>query len=151
MFRRSKKLNREVNSWQDKAANKIAGTGIKLQQKFSTTMNKIFCSMPMKRVKIYFTLFCLVSGGYSVYLTAHSVFGSSKKATAIRVDNLNVPKHFDQKDNDPVTSKQTVTDKMYQEIQNYKRYMDSIGRPIRQSLLDSISLLEEIYHSQTNK
>jgi hypothetical protein len=151
MFRRSKKLNREVNSWQDKAANKIAGTGIKLQRKFSNMMNTMFQGMPVSKVKIFFILFCLVSGGYSIYLAVHAVFGSSKKGPAVRVEQLSVPKHFDQKDHDLVTSKQPVTDEMYQEIQDYKKYMDSIGRPIRQSLLDSITLLEEIYHSQIKK
>jgi len=151
MFRKSKKSKREVNNWQDKAANKIAGTGIKLQRKFSTMMNKIFQGMPVSKVKIFFTLFCLASGGYSIYLAAHAVFGSSKRRPAHKVEQVSVPKHFDQKENDEVRSKQSVTDEMYQEIQGYKRYMDSIGRPIRQSLLDSITLLEEIYHSQTIK
>jgi hypothetical protein len=41
-----------------------------------------------------------------------------------------------------------VPDEMYQNIQEYKRYMDSLGEPIRPSLLDSIKILEEIYSQQ---
>jgi hypothetical protein len=149
--KRSKKSEGKMDGWQDKAADKIAHAAVKVQRKFSNTMNKIFYDMPVNKVKIFFTLFCLVSGGYSVYLAAYAVFGSSKKRPEVTVENVSVPKHFDQKDHDLVTPRQSVTDDMYREIQDYKRYMDGIGRPIRQSLLDSINILEEIYHSQTKK
>jgi hypothetical protein len=149
--KKSKKSEVKMDGWQDKAAGKIAHAAVKVQRKFSMAMNKIFHDMPVNKVKIFFALLCLASGGYSIYLAAHAVFGPSSKMTTVEVENVRVPQYFDQKDNDLITSKQSVTGEMYQEIQGYKRYMDSMGRPIRQSLLDSIILLEEIYHSQTTK
>jgi methylmalonyl-CoA mutase N-terminal domain/subunit len=148
--RRNNKSIVKENVWQDKAADKIAGAGIKLQQKFSTSMNKIFSDIPVNKIKIIFTLFCLTSGSYSIYLAAHSILDGTQKSPSIKIDNVNVLQHFNQ-NYDPVRSKQYVTEEIYQEIQGYKKYMDSIGQPIRQSLMDSITILEEIYQSQNIK
>lgn len=37
---------------------------------------------------------------------------------------------------------------IYEQIQDYKKYMDSIGQPIRPGMLDSMRILEEIYLQQ---
>ena len=63
-----------------------------------------------------------------------------------KIDNVHVPEHFDKSGDEIMENPVSV--EMYQQIQEYKRYMDSLGEPIRPSLLDSIKILEEIYLQQ---
>lgn len=151
MFQKKPKKHKTSTGWTDKAARKIGGVGIKAQQKFSVMMNKLFEGMPVKRLKLLLVVFCVLGGGYSIYLAVDAITDDGKRSTMIKVDPVNVPKHFEQKNEGVILPTQSVADDMYKEIQNYKRYMDSLGQPIRQSLLDSIKILEDIYQSQTIK
>ena len=146
-----KKVNDNATSWTDKAAGKIAGVGLRVQAKFSSVMNGFFFEMPVKKLKLFLILFCLAAGGYSIYLASQAVFGATRIEGVIKVDGVNIPGHFDQAEGEVVPPTQIVTHEMYEEIQAYKRHMDSMRRPIRQSLLDSITILEEFYQSQTKK
>lgn len=133
--------------WTDKAANKIARATIWLQTKFANAMNKQFSNMPRKKLKRILVLFCLLSGGFSIYIAASAVFGSKKIQSAIRIDQLDIPEHLS-KTGSEVNEGDLVTEELYRNIQDYKKYMDSTGQPIRPTLVDSIKLLEHIYQSQ---
>ena len=100
--------------------------------------------MTIKKVKMWLAAFCIVSGGLSVYFFVNALV--SKPKHVFKIDNVHVPEHFD-KSGDEIMEN-PVPDDMYQNIQEYKRYMDSLGEPIRPSLLDSIKILEEIYSQQ---
>lgn len=144
MFWKRKKKETTENPLQDKVAGKIAGGFIWLQTKFSNWMNKIFTGMNRKKLKIILIAFCLVSGGLSIYFFIDALVSSPK--AKFKIDQVRMPQHFD-KSGDEVMEN-AMPDDIYQQIQDYKRYMDSIGEPIRPGLADSMRILEEIYLQQ---
>ena len=142
MFKKNKKLKEQVKV--DTIAGKIAGFFIYVQLLFAQGMEKIFSTMPLKKVKVLFVVFSIVSGGLSIYffITALAV----ESTTPFKIDRVYVPPHFDQPGDDMIQNE--VTESMYGQLQRYKLYMDSLGQAIRPSLLDSITVLEEIYLQQ---
>ncbi len=143
-WKRKHKVPKE-NPLQDKVARKIAGGFIWLQTKFADVMNKRFAGMQLKKLKLLLVAFCFLSGGVSIYFFVDAIV--TKQKATFTVDPVQVPKHFDQS-GDPTIEQELPAD-IYQQIQEYKQYMDSLGLPIRQGLQDSIKILEEIYLQQT--
>jgi hypothetical protein len=144
MFWKRKKKETTENPLQDKVAGKIAGGFIWLQTKFSNWMNKIFTGMNRKKLKIILIAFCLVSGGLSIYFFIDALV--SKPKAKFKIDQVRMPQHFDRSGDEVMEN--AMPDDIYQQIQDYKRYMDSIGEPIRPGLADSMRILEEIYLQQ---
>lgn len=129
---------------QDKIAGKIAGGFIKVQTKFSDGMNKLFSNMTTKKTKLWLTMFCLISGGLSIYFFINALV--SKPKHFFKIDNVHIPQHFDKSGDEIMENK--IPDEIYLQIQDYKHYMDSLGQPIRPGLLDSMKILEELYIEQ---
>ena len=144
MFWKRKKKETTENPLQDKVAGKIAGGFIWLQTKFSNWMNKIFTGMNRKKLKIILIAFCLVSGGLSIYFFIDALV--SKPKAKFKIDQVRMPQHFDRSGDEVMEN--AMPDDIYQQIQDYKRYMDSIGVPIRPGLADSMRILEEVYLQQ---
>lgn len=101
--------------------------------------------MPVKKMKIIMIVFCLLSGGFSIYLIGHAIMG--KTSNEINVDPVDIPGNYDKTGEN--LSEQVVDSTTFQEIQEFKKsvYYDSVIT-IRPGLADSIKMLEEIYHSQ---
>jgi len=150
MFKKKKNSELKENPLQDKLAGRIAGAGIKIQSKFSNVMNKLFAGMNTKKLRIFLIVFCLSCGGYSVYLMTNAIF--SEKQTPLKIDQVYVPKHFDKTGDETIIPETYVDEETYLKIQAFKKssYYDSTIRA-RPGLLDSIAMLEEIYHSQKQK
>lgn len=144
MFRRNKNKEPKENPLQDKVAGKIAGVFILLQTKFCNAMNKRVAGMNLKKVKIALVVFCFLSGGLSIYFFIHAIV--SKPKTKFKIDQVRMPQHFD-KTGDEVMENVMPGD-VYEQIQDYKKYMDSIGQTIRPGMMDSMRILEEIYLQQ---
>lgn len=144
MFWKRKRKDQKESPLQDKMARKIAGGFVFVQTKFSEIMNKRFAGMPVQRMKTFLVVFCFFSGGLSLYFLVSALV--SKPKPAFRIDQVKVPQHFD-RSGDEVMEGQMPED-IYQEMQAYRHYMDSIGEPIRPGLQDSMRLLEEIYLQQ---
>ena len=146
MFKKNRNKVKE-NPVQDRVAGKIAGFGIKVQTKFADSMNKNISGISTRRMKVLLFIFCLFWGGLSFYFIAHAVFGSQQPK--IKVDRVNIPQHI----NKPVDeeTENRVDVETYQQIQDYKKYMDSTHQLIRPGLLDSMNVLEQIYLSQQKK
>lgn len=149
--KRNKQDKTSGENWTDKAAGKIAGAGIKLQTKFAKTMNRFISNMPGRKLKLLLFAFCFISGGFSVYLAANAIWGKDKEQPAIEVKPINIPRHYNKTGSEINESENYIPEELYGDIQEYKRYMDSLGQPIRPGLLDSIQILEQIYHSQKIK
>jgi hypothetical protein len=138
--------NRHRNKiWTDKAAEKIAIFLLGTQEKFSSSMNRIVSKMPVTKLKIALLFFCLLGGGFSIYLVVISIVHPDPKG--MKVNKIEILKHTDQTIKIPESSI-VISDEMYKNIQGYKRYMDSLGLSIPPGLMDSIKVLEDIYHSQ---
>jgi hypothetical protein len=149
--RKSEKANLPGNDWKDKAAGKIAGIAFKLQTKFAFFMNRLVSNIPPKRLKLLLIVFCFLSGGFSAYLAAHAIFAHTPKEPAINLNPIHMPRHYDRTGSEINEPENRISDELYQEIQAYKKAMDSLGEPIRPGLLDSIVILENIYLSQQTK
>lgn len=143
------KNRNRTNSWTDKAAGKIAGFFLGVQKRFSDAMNRIVAKASTKKLKFGLVIFCLLSGGFSVYLIVSSIIRPG--GPGIKVNKIDIPIREDQSVRKVADSANFISDAMYQNIQRYKRYMDSMGFSIRPGLLDSIKELEDIYHSQKIK
>lgn len=136
MFQRKK--HKVAHPLQDKVAGKIAAALLGVQTRVSNRMNRL------KNLKWLLILFCILSGSLSIYFIAESILTVPKKE--LKIDPIRVPQHFDQP-TDTVTGPAIPADIIMQ-LQDYRRYMDSIGETIRPGLLDSIRILEEIYSEQ---
>lgn len=132
----------------DKAAEKIAGAGISMQTTFATTMNKHVSNIPQRKLKFILVAFCLLAGGFSLYLAGEAIVGTHQVKTVFEVKPIHIPKHYNKTGSEVNETENLIPDAFYQELQQYKRSMDSLGQPIRKGLADSIQALEEIYLSQ---
>ena len=147
MFWKRKKKEPTENPLQDKVAGKIASVFIKTQNGFAYWMNKCFGTMKAKNIKIWLLAFCIVSGGLRIYFFIDAIL--SKPKAKFKIEQVRMPQHFD-KSGDEVMEHE-MPDDIYQQIQEYKQFMDSIGEPVRPGLADSMRILEEIYLQQKQK
>ena len=158
-----KQKNEEIGSnllTSDKVAGKIAGAGIIVQRKFAEGMNKILKNMNKKKLKAFLIVFSISAGGYNIYLIANAISGSEKNQMSFKVDQVDVPKHFD-KTGDEIIPESYVDEETFYKIQAFKKYMDSLKQNknnqydsilnARPGLMDSVQVLEEIYYSQKQK
>ncbi|MEP7376190.1 MAG: hypothetical protein ABI675_22530 [Chitinophagaceae bacterium] len=160
MFGRKRNKESKENKLQDKVAVKIAGAWIRLQTKLSESMNKLFSKMSVTKLKVMLVVFCLGCGGYSIYLMVNAIT-SSNKQPSFKVDQVDVPKHFDETGDEIIQPESYVDEVTFQQIQGFKEYMDSLKTNksklydsimvARPGLMDSILVLEEIYNSQKLK
>ena len=161
-----KKKKKEVQSddkttVSDKVAGKIAGVGIKVQQLFAENMNRIFMKTDFKRLKLILIVFSVCAGGYSIYLIVNSVFSPERKQKALEIQQMDIPKHFDKTGDETVMPDATVDEQTYLQIQDFRKYMDSLKLnrrneydsilQARPGLMDSVQVLEQIYLSQKQK
>lgn len=161
MFGRKRNKEPKENKLQDKVAGKIAGAWIRLQTKLSERMNKLFSKMSVKKLKVILVVFCLGCGGYSIYLMVNAIVSPDKKQPSFKVDQVDVPKHFDETGDEIIQPESYVDEGTYQQIQGFKEYLDSLKTNksklydsimvARPGLMDSILALEEIYNSQKLK
>ncbi|NCU04117.1 MAG: hypothetical protein GXC73_09050 [Chitinophagaceae bacterium] len=150
MNRRQTK-DRNGHHWTDKAADKIAFTGIWLQTSIASYMNKRLSKLSNRYMIAVLVVFCFAGGGFSIYLAGNAIFGMEEKQTVLEVKRISTPRHFDKTGTEVIKQDQDVPEYLYQQIQSYKRYMDSTGQLISKERSDSILLLEQIYHSQKIK
>ena len=130
-----KKKNRE-HPLADKAANKIAAAILTVQTKTSNAVNNKINKVPVKQLKFFLFLFCLSWGSLSMYFIVFD------RKTKIKIDKVRTVRQPSENQSYKVDSE------IIEQIHAYKRYMDSLGEPVRPSLLDSMNVLEEIYSQQ---
>jgi hypothetical protein len=150
-----KKRNNE-NQLKDKVAMKLAKLLLKIQVKFSKFMSKSVNKVSAKRLKIWLIVFCLLGGGFSIYLITGSIFQS--KISEFKIEAINVPKVSNHESN--LRSEQFVDEDFYKAIESFDQFMDSLRQTklglkiydsiskVRPGLLDSIKLLKQNYKSQ---
>lgn len=145
MFWKQRKQKKPNGSLlQDIVAGKIARLITWLQTKFSNAMDKRFNKVPIQRMKLYLLGFCLLSGGLSIYFLVNALVAKPKPT--FRIDQVRMPEHFDKSGDEVMDG--LMPEDIYQQIQEYRHYMDSAGEPIRPGLADSMRILEEIYLQQ---
>ena len=161
LFRKRKNKEENNHPVKDKVASKIVSFILKVQTGFANYMNKKTGNIPIPTMKIMLISFCLVCGTYSIYLVTDSVLRKTEKVKIIRIDRMNVPKYIDRTTDKSSGTENQVTKVLYEKLQAFRYYMDSLhssisGRHVydsillnRPHLMDSVILLEQLY--QTNK
>ncbi len=124
-------------------------------------MNRLFSSMTIKKIKLNLIFFSLITGGYSVYLIINAIATPEKKQKVYTIEKLALIKNSDKTSDEFRIKGQYIDDATFDKIRKFKKYMDSLkinksflydsivaARPL---LMDSISILEDIYNSQKQK
>ena len=106
------------NSWTDKAAERIAGTGIRLQGKFASVMHKLSAGLSMKRLKVWLVVFCIAWGGLSVFFVVAAIFREDKLQPSYKVDAIKRPVVVEPTEEE--LSGPMVDEATYQQIQIFK-------------------------------
>src|SRR5688572_6568634 len=115
------------SSLKDEVAMKVVKLLLKIQDKFSEVMSSLTKHISVKNLKIWLVVFCLFSGGSSIYIIARAIF-KVKREGGLKIEGIKVPKYIDQ------DSEKYVDPGSYEALQNFRRYMDSL----QQVKLDSI-------------
>ncbi|RYE52966.1 MAG: hypothetical protein EOP48_15360 [Sphingobacteriales bacterium] len=160
LFKR--KLKRRLEESQSDSIGTRLGKGIvKLQTAFAVSLNTATAKLSVRKLKMALLLFCLVSGGVSLYLATSGVLGKSTKKAPITIDQASVPKHFDKSGDEIRDVQNSIDDELYGQVKAFRAYMDSLQINnkvtydsillLRPGLLDSITLVEQIYLSQQIK
>jgi len=118
------------NLSKDKVAMKVVNLLLKLQVKFSNVMGERAKNISAKRLKVWLAVFCLLSGGSSVYLFAEAIFKDEQPA--LKIEKIVVPKYYDQ----DLQTGGTIDPKSYEGLQSFRRFMDSVQKvKFRDSIL----------------
>lgn len=159
LFKRTR--HKPENQDKDSVGTKLGKGIIKLQKAFAERLNVAAATLSVGKMKRALFLFCLVSGGFSIYLAMNGLLRSNTKNNAITIDQASVPKHFD-RSGDEVAGGQTLIDEeVYRQVKAFRVYADSLQKNntnaydslmyLRPGLLDSVKAIEEIYLSQQIK
>ena len=162
-FSSHKKTNKipEKGIASDKIAGKIAGAALRLQTTCAVYVNSLLIKMTPRKLKAGLVVFCIAGGGFSIYLVAKAIAHPVKNAGPFNGEQLVVPRQYDHGGEEAIRPGAYVDEQMMKEIERFKLYMDSLkqtGNHIydsigqaRPGLMDSVRMLEEVYHSQTLK
>ena len=108
-------------------------------------MNEKLSKVPKRSLKTGLIIFCIIGGGYSLYFTMDAINARPKP---IKVQSINIPRNIQQTEK---WNNYQVDAELYDQIQKYKRWLDSTGEQISSGMRDSIRVIEELYNSQQNR
>lgn len=134
----------KMNQWNEKAAGKIAEVMVKLQTMFAVVMEKFIARLPLRKVKILLIVFCIASGGFSIWLMVDGIFFPSKREV-MKVGRMKVPGYLN-KDVELKSSK--LDEELIRKIQRHQQVMDSMGVKVSEGLADSIKLINQSYETR---
>jgi hypothetical protein len=144
----------------DKAASKIAGWMLGVQNKFAMVMNKGFSKLNSTKKKIAVLFFLLIGEGLSIYYICEAMIGVKKENPVERIGTFKIPKNYNQRETE-TKSDLLLDEDTWIKVEAFKHYMDSLKTndpPMyeiilmeRPGLMDSINTLEQIYYSQKIK
>lgn len=162
LFRKKKtKSAVKENVAQERLANNIVSTCIRLQQRWANFMQRYTERLSHNGKLIALSLFCLIAGSLSVYLIANSIM--SRKASSFTVTPLKKHPYTNKSGDENTKALEIVSKAEYEKVQRFRHYMDSLARSPsgkklydsilinRPGVMDSILFLENIYQSQNKK
>jgi hypothetical protein len=144
---------------QDRLASGVAAKCKKMQLQWANYLQRETEHVSGKAKRFGLFLFCLLAGSYCGFLAFDSFIDSESKP--FPVTNIKVPAHAGKAREEAVQP--LVTKEMYQRVQRFRGFIDSLcgtakGRMARDSilhsrpgLLDSILVIEHLFHAQSSK
>jgi hypothetical protein len=143
------------NNQQDKMAQNIVHTCIRMQEKASKFLQAKSELLPIKAKRFAVIVLCLISFGSCISVIIKSFDShhyNSHVITAIRVPTQNVQNY----------KQPSISEEEFGKIQKFKSYIDSLGRiksgkrvfdsimAKRPGLMDSLSVVENLYQLQSS-
>ena len=108
-------------------------------------MNEKLNKVSTNHLRTGLIIFCIIGGGFSLYLTIDAITARPKP---IKVQSINIPRNIQQTEK---WNNYQIDAELYEQIQRYKRWLDSTGEQISSGMRDSIRVIEELYNSQQNR
>lgn len=157
LFGKSKKILPGTNLWQDRVAARIASVVITIQNHFAVFLTKQTAKFSASSLKLIVGLFILCWFSASMYFFATG-FTNEKEYNSIYIARLKHPSFVVNRSRAKPDYALVVTDGEYKKIRQFREYMDSLGKYAseiydsillnRPGLMDSITVLEQIYSQQ---
>lgn len=150
----------------DENLSKSMSSGIKeyvanKEEKLAGYLNRRLNRLTVKGQLYFLFAFCTLFGGVSLYLILNTFWGTGPSASSIQPKSIIVPLHKTGEEN--IFPGLLVTEEDIKELRAFKSFMDSLrlsaqGKPIydsiltnRPGLMDTVSMLEQLYLLQQNK
>ncbi len=146
------------NPLQDKLAIRIANAVIKLQTQFALFLSKITANLSVRSLKFAVLIFCTCWFAVSMYFIV-TAFVKDTPHSYVIISHLKRPPLINSRIKVNLNTSIKITDEEYKELQQFRKYMDSLRQCSkkkydsilsgRSGLMDSVTLLEQIYNQQT--
>lgn len=160
-FRNKKKANPVVsNDAQDRIARSMVNRCLQWQRKWADWMQNKTESLSGKGKTIALFCFCLLAGGYSIYLIAISLV--AKQNISLSITSIYKPQYVPRSGKEQVMGA-SISKEDYLRVHRFKTYMDSLARSptgkiiydsiliSRPGLMDSVNFIENNYQPQIKK
>ena len=145
----------------NKAALLISSTLLRTQHLFAIMMNRVFGKLGNSKSKFLLWVFCLTSGGYSVFLMLSFMSKSNEQASFLKTETVERPRYFDNA-GDPIEERRALySDYDVKRLEDFIKSVDSLKLnntrtydsiiKARPGLVDSCKRLIEMINSQQLK
>jgi hypothetical protein len=137
---------------------KFDEANLRLQYKCAHWLERKTAHLSRKSWIVILFCFIVFTGGCSIYLIVNSLSGTV--VSAITVNQISKPTNTVSFEEAPMQLNATISKTEFEKMFRFRRYIDSLGRSptgkklhdsilqYRPGLLDSISIVEQYYHSQ---
>lgn len=154
----SKNSPAETDSFRSSLLQIFDEANLRLQHKCANWLERKTAHLSRKSWIIILFCFTVYTGGCSIYLIVNSFSGNTTKA--ITVTPITKPTNSVPLEEKSIHLNATINTTEFEKIVRFRRYMDSIGHSptgkklhdsilhYRPGLLDSITIVEQYYHSQ---
>ncbi len=157
-FRRKIKDKATPDSSKDSAANKIAITIIRTQQKFADLLAKKAEHLSHAKLKIMLLSIGVCWFGWSICLVIKGFITNGSQQITLQINRMNIPKYTDHTGEEKLQPQWQVTKDDYAKLQKFRKYMDSLAENNKRSydsilltrphLMDTVLALENFYKQQ---
>jgi hypothetical protein len=148
----------ETDGSRGRLLQKIDEANLRLQYKCAHWLERKTAHLSRKSWIVILFCFIVFTGGCSIYLIVNSLSGTV--VSDITVNQISKPTNTVSFEEAPMQLNATISKTEFEKMVRFRRYIDSLGRSptgkkrydsilqYRPGLLDSISIVEQYYHSQ---
>jgi hypothetical protein len=148
----------KADSFRSALLQRFDEANLRLQYKCANWLERKTAHLSRKSWIIILFCFTVFTGGCSIYLIVNSLWGNTTKS--ITVTPISKPTNAVPFENETIKLNVIINTTEFEKIVRFRRYMDSLGRSptgkkrydsilrFRPGLLDSITIVEQYYHSQ---
>jgi hypothetical protein len=156
MFRIFRKKSKEIKN-RPTFYQKIGVAVGRFHRNWANCLNRKTANIKTSTLKVVLFIFCATFGSICAYIGFNAII---KPSNVVKVDKIQIPSHIIIEDDKGAYRQAEISKQEYDNIQSFKKYMDSLktdskGRSLydtiiaeRPGLMDSISLAELLYLKQ---